>query len=524
MAKPKPLQWIARTWQATSLRTQLTLITGLLMAVTVATTALLTASLYRQELVRQIDEDIFTNRHNVSMFLTSMGSAGPYDTGSFQQTIVRFYGESWDDDGALVSRIHAEGSDRPDIQRMTAQEAAEQGSSAFEVPGFQDAQSTWRVQIYRLESDSGTVAIALPMDPVERSVERVTTLVITIGFLATLVVTMIAYGLVTTAFRPLNRVERTAASIAAGDLSKRVPSGAPDTEVGRLSRSLNAMLAHIEIAFRANEESEERMRRFVQDASHELRTPLVTIRGFSELYRHGALASSDDVGTAMGRIESEAERMTQLVEDLLTLARLDEQRSMDSKPIDLLGLASDLVVDTRATAQDRNISLTGLDGESGPQSAPTVGDSNRLRQVISNLMTNVLRYTPDTTNVEIAVGTETSTAQDRTGATTPGTQSVVKIRDHGPGISEEDAQNIFQRFYRADTSRDRGTGGSGLGLAIVAGIVSQHNGSVRHEETPGGGATMVVRLPYQPLEDDTVDEDEDTDDEEDDFSTDDPDE
>lgn len=481
------------------MRTQLTLITGLLMALTVATTAILTASLYRQELIRQIDEDIFTNRHNVSMFLTSVGSAGPYDTGSFQQTIVRFYGESWDNEGNLVYRIHAEGSDVPDIERLNARQAAAHGSGAFNVPGLAMPQSQWRVQIYRLESDSGTVAIALPLDPVERSVERVTTLVITIGFLATLVVTMIAYGLVTTAFRPLNRVERTAAGIAAGDLSRRVPTGAPDTEVGRLSRSLNAMLAHIEIAFRAKEESEERMRRFVQDASHELRTPLVTIRGFSELYRHGALSTDNDVSTAMGRIESEAKRMTQLVEDLLTLARLDEQRTMEIDPIELLQLASDLVLDTRATAPERAITLTGLAPGSSPQSAPTVGDANRLRQVISNLMTNVLRYTPTDTPIEIAVGTETS----QTDGTT---HSIIKIRDHGPGIAPEDAEKIFQRFYRADTSRDRDTGGSGLGLAIVAGIVSQHHGTVRHEETPGGGTTMVVRLPYHPVDEDAFED------------------
>lgn len=499
MARPQPLQWIARRWQATSLRTQLTLITGLLMALTVATTAILTASLYRQELIRQIDEDIFTNRHNVSMFLTSVGSAGPYDTGSFQQTIVRFYGESWDNEGRLVYRIHAEGSDVPDIERLNARQAAAHGSGAFNVPGLAMPQSQWRVQIYRLESDSGTVAIALPLDPVERSVERVTTLVITIGFLATLVVTMIAYGLVTTAFRPLNRVERTAAGIAAGDLSRRVPTGAPDTEVGRLSRSLNAMLAHIEIAFRAKEESEERMRRFVQDASHELRTPLVTIRGFSELYRHGALSTENDVSTAMGRIESEAKRMTQLVEDLLTLARLDEQRTMETDPIELLQLASDLVLDTRASAPGRPITLTGTTPESSPQSAPTVGDANRLRQVISNLMTNVLRYTPPDTPIEIAVGTETSPPDGTT-------HSIIKIRDHGPGIAPEDAEKIFQRFYRADTSRDRDTGGSGLGLAIVAGIVSQHHGTVRHEDTPGGGTTMVVRLPYHPVDEEAFED------------------
>src|SRR5699024_10318904 len=158
--------------------------------------------------------------------------------------------------------IHAEGSDVPDIQRMTAEQAAEHGSSAFVVPGLGDPQSQWRVQIYRLESDSGTVAIALPLAPFERFVARVTILAITTGFLATLVVTLIRYGLATTAFRQLNPVERTAAGIDAGDLSIRVPPGAPDTEVGRLSRSLNAMLAHIEIAFRANEEAEDRMRRF----------------------------------------------------------------------------------------------------------------------------------------------------------------------------------------------------------------------------------------------------------------------
>jgi len=194
--------------------------------------------------------------------------------------------------------------------------------------------------------------------------------------------------------------------------------------------------------------------------------------------------------------------MTQLVEDLLTLARLDEQRTIDYQPIDLFGLASDLVVDTRATAPDRNITLTGLDGVSSPQPAPTIGDSDRLRQVISNLMTNVLRYTPEGTDIEIAVGTDNSQPDqtDHTGETFM--SSVIKIRDHGPGISAEDAEKIFQRFYRADTSRHRDTGGSGLGLAIVAGIISQHQGTVRHEETPGGGATMVVQLPYHPLDDD----------------------
>jgi two-component system OmpR family sensor kinase len=286
----------------------------------------------------------------------------------------------------------------------------------------------------------------------------------------------------------LTRVEKTAAAIAAGDLSRRVDVENPATEVGRLGGSLNAMLSHIESAFAARMASEERMRRFAADASHELRTPLVTIRGFSELYRQGALTKEEDVATAMGRIESEAKRMGSMVEDLLLLARLDEQRPLQQKPVDLLLLANDAVVDTQASDRDRNISLTGLDG--GPPSpAPVLGDEAKLRQVVGNLVGNALRYTPAGTPLELAVGVRTGDAGQR--------RSVIEVRDHGPGISGDEAPRIFERFYRADTSRTRETGGSGLGLAIVAAIVGSHSGYVRVEQTEGGGATMVVSLPFQ---------------------------
>jgi two-component system OmpR family sensor kinase len=259
--------------------------------------------------------------------------------------------------------------------------------------------------------------------------------------------------------------------------------------VGRLSSSLNAMLAHIETAFASRTASEQRMRRFVQDASHELRTPLVTIRGFSELYRHGALQTPDDVGAAMGRIESEAKRMGQLVEDLLTLARVDEQRPLETKPLDLLMLGNDAALDARASAPNRAITVVGLDG-GAPRPAPIVGDEARLRQVVANLVTNALRYTPDGSPLEIAVGVQPA-SDNRL-------DSVLEIRDHGPGISEDEAARVFERFYRADTSRDRETGGTGLGLAIVAALVAQHDGTVRLNETPGGGATMSIRIPYHP--------------------------
>ncbi|MGM7669577.1 ATP-binding protein [Microbacterium sp. A93] len=494
----RPFHELGRLWKTSSLRTQLVVMTTGLMLLAVIITAALTASLFRQELVRQIDEDLFVNRNNVSRYLTSLGTN--VDFFSSPQSILRFYGELQDNEGKTTTNSSFTGAneDRPQVPSLDAAEVVERDNDAFEVPGTTEASRGWRVQMYRLESGEGSLAIALPLEPVHDSVDRVTSLVATIGLLATAGASVIAYGVTTRAFKPLLRVERTAAQIAAGDLSRRVEIGAPDTEVGRLSRSLNAMLAHIEIAFRSKERSEEKMRRFIQDASHELRTPLVTIRGFSELYRHGGISDPEDVGAAMGRIEGEAKRMGQLVEDLLTLARLDEQRPLEHRPVDLMMLAHDAVLDARVNAPDREVRLEGLDGGRAG-SAPTVGDEGKIRQVIANLVTNALRYTPEGTPLEIAVGTVDvlpgSVHAD--GRQVHGSRdSVIEIRDHGPGIDEEDANRVFERFYRADSSRQRETGGTGLGLAIVAAIVAQHDGTVRLDQTPGGGATMSMRLPW----------------------------
>ncbi|MGW9552485.1 ATP-binding protein [Citricoccus zhacaiensis] len=494
----RPFHELARLWKTSSLRTQLVVMTTSLMLLAVIVTAALTASLFRQELVRQIDDDLHANRNNVSVYLTSLGT----DTGYFSspQSILRFYGELQDNDGNTTTNSSFTGAneDRPVVPSLTADEVVERNNEAFDVPGTTEASRGWRVTMYRLASGEGSLAIALPLEPVHDSVDRVTSLVVTIGLLATAGASVIAYAVTTRAFKPLLRVERTAAQIAAGDLSRRVEKGAPDTEVGRLSRSLNAMLAHIETAFRSKEQSEERMRRFIQDASHELRTPLVTIRGFSELYRHGGISDPDDVGAAMGRIEGEAKRMGQLVEDLLTLARLDEQRPLEHRPVDLMHLAHDAVLDARVNAPDREIGLEGLDGGRAG-SAPTLGDEGKIRQVVTNLVTNALRYSPAGTPLEIAVGTVDvfpgSVHAD--GRHMHGSRdSVIEIRDHGPGIDEQDASRVFERFYRADSSRQRETGGTGLGLAIVAAIVAQHDGTVRLEQTPGGGATMSVRMPW----------------------------
>ncbi|PNL17360.1 cell wall metabolism sensor histidine kinase WalK [Micrococcus sp. FDAARGOS_333] len=506
----RPWASLRYTWKNSSLRSKLIVLITALMLLTVALTALFTATLFRNELVRQLDEDLQSNRDNVSIYLTSVGQSGGYYTPP--HSILRFYGELWDNEGnQLVSTPVAADMDGPRLDALTEQQVTQRGSEAFEVPGSTENSDGWRVRLYRLRSGEGTVAVALPLRTVTSSVERVTTLVVTIGLISTAGAVILANMGVRRAFRPLNRVERTASMIAAGDLSQRVENAPPDTEVGRLSRSLNAMLAHIESAFRDKEQSESTMRRFVQDASHELRTPLVTIRGFSELYRHGGITKEEDVAAAMGRIESEATRMHQLVEDLLTLARLDEQRALESQPLDLQMLAMDAVLDAKVNAPDREVTMVGLDGGRAT-SATVYGDEGRIRQVVVNLMTNALRYTPAGTPIEIAVGTVDVLpgSTDASGRQVKGARdSVIEIRDHGHGVSEEEANRIFERFYRADSSRHRETGGTGLGLAIVAAIVAQHDGSVRLRETEGGGATFSVHLPWSYVEDAFDDEDDD---------------
>ncbi len=377
---------------------------------------------------------------------------------------------------------------RPDISSISLEEAQKRGTQPYQVRGTDG--ENWRVVAVTVLSSGrlAVVVIGLPLQSVDDVLKHATLVICGAGLLTLLLASLIGSWTVSRSFRPLARVEKTAAAIAAGDLSRRVEIENSHSEVGRLGNSLNAMLAHIESAFAARTASEARMRRFAADASHELRTPLVTIRGFSELYRHGALASEEDVATAMGRIESEAKRMGSMVEDLLLLARLDEQRPLQQKPVDLQLIAHDAVVDTQASDRTRAITLTGLDGgPAGP--APVLGDEAKLRQVVGNLVGNALRYTPEGSPIELAVGVRTS------GAGQP--RAVIEVRDHGPGISEEEAAKVFERFYRADTSRTRETGGSGLGLAIVAAIVGSHGGSVRVDATDGGGATLVVSLPVR---------------------------
>ncbi|CAL4860377.1 HAMP domain-containing sensor histidine kinase [Microbacterium sp. MM2322] len=380
-----------------------------------------------------------------------------------------------------------------------------------------------------------TQLVALPLNDVNRTVANYIGIYTALALFTIVCSAILTRGLVTLAFRGLGQVESTAMTIAKGDFSQRMSDIAPGTEVGRLKTAINVMLERIDEALGERDSTVERMRRFIGDASHELRTPLVTVRGYAELYRMGAIGDPEQTAQAMERIEKEAIRMGALVEDLLALARLDEQRDMAVVPVDLRPIARDAALDARAASPDREVTFTGhtptsttpiavftaqdpspkrrSGGMSGagrllrrrprtdaappshetepillqaPQSVTpiVIGDENRIRQVVANLLGNARRYTPPGSPIELSVGADLDSAR-----------GWISVADHGEGVPEQIRSKIFQRFWRADSSRTRETGGSGLGLSIVASIVATLQGTIEVTDTPGGGATFTVSLP-----------------------------
>ncbi|MEV0827476.1 sensor histidine kinase [Nonomuraea rubra] len=368
----------------------------------------------------------------------------------------------------------------PGLPRLDAAAVTARAGEPFTAEG-EDGQE-WRAVVLPAQGATGHsgVVAAVSLEALQATVNRVRAACLVAGSILLAVLALAGGIAIRAGLAPLRRVEETAAAIAGGDLSRRVPEpAAPGTEVGRLARSLNTMLAQIEQGVAAKVESEARMRRFVGDVSHELRTPLFGIKGFSELYRMGGT----EAGPAMARIESESGRLAELVDDLLLLAGLDESDGpgLDLTPMDLRTLAADARHDFAALDPSRPIAFTGPSG--GPAaSAPVLGDEARLRQVVSNLVGNAVTHTPAGTPVRIGVGTD-------------GGEAVLVIADEGPGLAPGEASRVFDRFYRADGSRARATGGAGLGLAIVRSIVAAHGGRVELRSAPGQGAAFEIRLP-----------------------------
>jgi two-component system OmpR family sensor kinase len=330
----------------------------------------------------------------------------------------------------------------------------------------------------RLVPLGGSVALvlALPLGEVDATLHRLLLIELLVSLAVVAAVVGLGLWLVRVGLRPLGRIEETAGAIAAGDLSRRIEETSERTEVGRLGAALNAMLGHIERAFSERAASEARLRRFIADASHELRTPLSAVSAYAELFRRGARDRPDDLARAMSGIEREAARMAVLVDDLLLLARLDQGRPLERKDVDLAELVGEAVETARAVEPDRRLELDA------PEPLVVQGDPGRLRQVIDNLLANVRAHTPAGAGATVRVARENGSA-------------IVEVADEGPGLSEEQAGKVFDRFYRGDPSRSHDAGSSGLGLSIVAAVTMAHGGDVSVRTDNGGGATFRVRLP-----------------------------
>ena len=589
-------QW----WNAVSLRTKITGVTVMLLTLGLAVAGLGTMSVLRSYLVGELDSKIASS---ASALVKSL------DTRDGNCSIDTFYGDYYmavlDGDANTLCSTSADSTTSPVTSDMTIERVANEDST-FTLNNAERT-SQWRVIAYPLANESGdqiTILVGLSLDSTNKVIANYAA---TFLFFALTVVVLggaLTRLLVTSTFHPLHEVEETAARFAAGDFSQRLGGATPNTEVGRLNQSLNTMLSRIDSAFGDRARTIDQMRRFVGDASHELRTPLVSVRGYAELYRMGALTTPEEVGQAMERIEKEAIRMGSLVQDLLELARIDEAKPLKLAPVDLIPLASDAAMDAMASSPGRAVRViitepirhptqpeataeavasgssvvqtasaptrprtigagagataggaaalsasaassaasansagsglslpTSFEGETTPPkpnqrtqsqvtgpigfagnalarlrsrrpravvkpeeivlsatpevaSATVLAEENKIRQVITNLMGNALRFAPAGSPIEIMVTVDE--IRDT---------AIVSVVDHGEGIPPQIREKIFQRFWRADSSRNRDTGGSGLGLAIVASIVASHGGTVEVIETPGGGATFRVSLP-----------------------------
>ena len=532
---------LSNWWSEVSLRTKITGVTVLLVTLGLLVAGVGTMTVLRNYLLTQVDSNINVAAKDI----TTIGSTCEQSTGP-----IKFFFAVLDADGNSVCTNLDDSVPKPVLRQMTMSTVISAHGQASTVWDSSHTRQ-WRVIAFvgnvPQSATNVTVVVGESLDNSNAIIGQFTVIFLGFGLSVVILGAALTRLLVTSTFAPLREVEATAAAIAEGDFSQRLPGATPNTEVGRLNRSLNTMLGRIDRAFADRARTIEQMRRFVGDASHELRTPLVSVRGYAELYRMGALQKPEDVAQAMERIEKEAVRMGVLVSDLLELARLDEAKPLQLSPVDLIPIAQDAALDAMASSPDRKVTvvvsepqtdaadqppstmttpqrtstLTGPIAFAGAQLArlrsrrsrpakqpvsigekareqaevvlgtPAVAlaEENKIRQVVTNLIGNAMRFTPDGSPIELGVHVDPKRGV-----------AMLDVIDHGPGVPPQIRKKIFQRFWRADTSRTRETGGSGLGLAIVSGIVAAHKGEVTVLETPGGGATFRVTLPLLPRE------------------------
>ncbi len=464
------------------LRTRLTLTVALFTILGLAIGGAVINSVLRDRLTAQLDLQLAEAQPMISnrLELESHVGSGPGGPGvgrgrvSFPQGT---YAAILDSNGQVVREVQflfdptAHGSP-PAIDSELLNTVRKDGEAIATVPA-RNGEYSYRVRL--TQTTTGTLAIAIPLTGLDDTMSLLTAVELGVGAAVILAVSALTYVAVRAETRPLDRMTRTAEAIAAGDFSRRITAAPGDTEVGRLAAALDAMLSRIDSALASRQAAADRLRVFVADASHELRTPLTSIRGYSELFNRTELTADERV-TAMRRIEQEATRMSGLVDDLLTLARLDENPTPTRQSVAVGALVEDAVTDARAA--DPNREVQGLvDG-----SPIVIGDPDQLRAVIANLWRNALVHTPAGTPVELRARAE-------------GDRVVLEVIDHGPGIPVDQRDLVFERLWRADDSRVRDSGGAGLGLAITAHVVQLHGGTIKVDGTEGGGATFRIELP-----------------------------
>ena len=464
-----------------TLRARLLSSLGVLLILALAASGALVVGSTRANLIDQIDQELRTT--DVRDISRPGGPHGPDLTGR------RIAVLAFDDDGTVLGSIASGFARDPDplpaVPSGTL--ASWQGQYGKVIDGAStDGSVHYRLILERVSDFDGNefnIALAAPTTSVDESVGALVRNLVLIGGAILLAALAVGWILIRRDLRPLERIASTADSIAGGDLSRRADVTHDRSEVGRLSTAFDAMLDRIQASFDdqqsaldAKARSEDRLRRFVADASHELRTPLTALRGYVDLYRAGGLSDEAALEQAMSRIGTESRRMASLVEDLLLLARLDQGRPIRHDRVDLSALVADAVADARAVEPSRPIVEDVRPG------LIVVGDDDRLRQVVGNLFANVRVHTPPDAGVEVRLSSVDGHAE-------------LDVIDHGPGIAPEHADQVFDRFYRADPGRSRDRGGSGLGLSIAASVVAAHGGQVTLRPTPGGGATFAVTLP-----------------------------
>jgi len=486
----------SRLWaRGLSLRSRLLVISLLLLVAALLASNAVLVTLLQRNLVQQLDDRLraaATVATGPADLVDATGAGVPQARDAVERELTGdVYLALLGADGQVRVVLRPATGSAPDLPTLDAAAVDARDGRPFEAPATV-GDHPWRVVAAPLATggtqQEGAVVVAVSLVGTDETIRELGVLMLVIDSLVLALVGGIGWFAVRAGLRPLRLIETTAASIADGDLSTRVPVlASPKTELGRLSAALNGMLDRIQAGDAARAVAADQMRRFVADASHELRTPLFGIKGYTELYRMSGMTERGDVDTAMDRIEREAARLVRLVEDLLLLARLDEDDASGGlplrlSPMDLRTLAVDALHDLRVLDPGRPVTLTGPGG--GPtNSAPVLGDEARLRQVTANLIGNAVAHTPPGTRVRIGVGTRAG-------------EAVLEVVDDGPGMSAEQAARVFDRFYRADDARGRaGSSGAGLGLAIVASLVAAHHGRVEVDTAPGAGTTFRVVLP-----------------------------